>query len=162
MEDRIIALLNRKNKALSQEELFHLLELIRTEWEELIKTLNEMCANFTIYQTNKGRYMTFDRSPLKKGYLRINKKGFGFVDLEKEEDIYIDSNNLNGAIHNDLVVAEVIGRTERHRCEGRILKILERKLDSVVGEFYLENETGHIILDDSKLKLDVFNVSKLI
>ena len=47
-----------------------------------------MVENYDIYETNKGRYMTFDRSPLKKGYLRINKKGFGFVDLVDEEDIY--------------------------------------------------------------------------
>ena len=155
MEDKIIEILNRKNKALTIDDLFHLLELNRDQYEELCTVIDKMCADFTIYQTNKGRYMTFDRSPLKKGYLRINRKGFGFVDLDPEEDIYIDANNLNGAIHNDLVIAEVIGRTEKHKCEGRILKILERSLDTVVGEFYLENNLGHIKLDEIKLKLDV-------
>ena len=155
MEDKIINLLNRKNKALTIDEIFHLLELNRDQFEELCTTVDKMCSEFTIYQTNKGRYMTFDRSPLKKGILRINKKGYGFVDLEKEEDIYIDANNLNGAIHNDLVVAEVIGRTERHRCEGRILKVLDRTLEYVVGEFYLENGFGRLILDETNLKIDI-------
>lgn len=155
MEDRIIELLNRKNKALSQEELFHLLELKNTDWEELVGTLNKMCSEYTIYQTNKGNYMTFDRSPLKKGYLRINRRGYGFVDLPTEEDIYIDANNLNGAIHNDLVVAEVLSKNAGQKVEGRILKILERKLDCVIGEFYLENQIGHLILDEDKLKITV-------
>ena len=155
MEDKIIELLNRKNKALDIEEIFHLLELERKDYDELCVTIDNMVNNYTIYQTNKGRYMTFDRSPLKKGILRINRKGFGFVDLEEDEDIYIDSNNLNGAIHNDLVIAEVLGRNSRHKSEGRILKVLERKLDNVVGEFYLENNIGHLILDEEKLKIDV-------
>ena len=155
MEEKILEILNRKNKALTIDDLFHLLGLNRDQFEDLCTTVDKMCSDFTIYQTNKGRYMTFDRSPLKKGYLRINKKGFGFVDLDPEEDIYIDSNNLNGAIHNDLVIAEVIGRTERHKCEGRIVKVLERKLDYVVGEFYLENEEGHLILDETNIKVNV-------
>ena len=155
MKDRIIDLLNRKNKALDMDEIFHLLELTRDKYEELVNTVNEMVANYDIYQTNKGRFMTFDRSPLKKGYLRINKKGFGFVDLIDEEDIYIDQNNLNGALHNDLVIAEVTKRGQRNRLEGRILKILERNLDNIVGEFYLENNVGKIILDDEKLKVDI-------
>ena len=155
MKDRIIDLLNRKNKALDIEEIFHLLELTRAEYDNLVNTVNEMVANYDIYETNKGRFMTFDRSPLKKGYLRINKKGFGFVDLIDEEDIYIDQNNLNGALHNDLVIAEVTKRGQRNRLEGRILKILERNLDNIVGEFYLENNVGKIILDDEKLKVDI-------
>ena len=154
MKDKIIDILERKNKALDIEELFHLLELTRAEYDNLVSTVNEMVANYEIYETNKGRFMLFDRSPLKKGYLRINKRGFGFVDLLDEEDIYIDSNNLNGALHNDLVVAEVIKRGQRNRLEGRILKILERNLENVVGEFYLE-KTGHIKLDDDKLKIDI-------
>ena len=133
MKERIIDLLNRKNKALNIEEIFHLLELQRIQYDELVNTINELEANYDIYKTNKGNYMTFDRSPLKKGYLRINKRGFGFVDLIDEEDIYIDQNNLNGALHNDLVIAEVTKRDQRNRLEGRILKILERNLDLLIS-----------------------------
>ena len=155
MEEKIINLLNRKNKALSFDEVFHLLELKRTDLEELANTLTEMSNNYIIYQTNKGNYMTFDKSPLKKGYLRINRKGYGFVDLLDSEDIYVDTSNLNGAIHNDLVIVEVLGRRGGNRLEGRILKVIDRKLENVVGEFYLEKNLGHLILDEDKLKIDV-------
>ena len=156
MEDRILELLNRKNKALSIQEIDHLLELKTTdEFLELEDTINKMCNEYTIYCTNKGNYMTFDRSPLKKGILRVNRKGFGFVELPDEEDIYIDAKNMNGALHNDLVVAEVTGRKEKNKLEGRILKILDRKLEYVIGEFYLENGVGHLILDEENLKMNV-------
>ena len=77
LEEKILNLLNRKNKALSIEDLDHLLELKTVEeFRELEDTVNKMCNEYTIYRTNKNRYMTFDRSPLKKGILRVNRKGF--------------------------------------------------------------------------------------
>ena len=156
MEDKILELLNRKNKALSIQEIDHLLGLqTGDEFRELEDTINKMCNEYTIYCTNKGNYMTFDRSPLKKGILRVNRKGFGFVELPDEEDIYIDSKNMNGALHNDLVVAEITGRKEKNKLEGRILKILDRKLEYVIGEFYLENGVGHLILDEENLKMNI-------
>ena len=156
MEDKILELLNRKNKALSIQEIDHLLGLqTGDEFRELEDTINKMCNEYTIYCTNKGNYMTFDRSPLKKGILRVNRKGFGFVELPDEEDIYIDAKNMNGALHNDLVVAEITGRKEKNKLEGRILKILDRKLEYVIGEFYLENGVGHLILDEENLKMNV-------
>lgn len=156
MEEKILDLLNRKNKALSSKELKHLLELrTNEESNELDELLYKMCSNYTIYQTNKGNYMTFDRSPLKKGILRVTRKGYGFVELPDEEDIYIDLDNMNGALHNDLVVAEITGRKEKNKLEGRILKILDRKLEFVIGEFYLADGKGHLILDEGKLKIEV-------
>ncbi len=156
MEKKILDLLKRKNKALSIEEIDHLLELkTAEEFRELEDTINKMCDDYTIYRTNKNHYMTFDRGPLKKGILRVNKKGYGFVEIPDEEDIYIESGNMNGALHNDLVVAEVTGKKEKNKLEGRILKVLDRNLEFVVGEFYLDNNQGHIILDEERLKMDI-------
>lgn len=156
LKDKILNLLNRKNKALSIEELDHLLQLqTASDFRLLEDTVNEMCNDYIIYRTNKNRYMTFDRSPLKKGILRVNKKGYGFVEIPDDEDIYVEAGNMNGALHNDLVVAEITGKKEKNKLEGRILKILERNLELVVGEFYLEKGKGHLIIDEDRLKMNV-------
>lgn len=156
MRERIIEILKSRNRALSMEDLDRELKNKSAEdFVELQKVVNEMCEDYTIYHTNKDRYLLFDRGPLKKGYLRVNRKGYGFVDVEEEEDIFIPIDNMNGALHNDYVVAEVTGKREKGKLEGRILKILERKLDTVVGEFYLRDSKGYIIPDESKLKLSI-------
>ncbi|MGO0807332.1 hypothetical protein ACTPEF_26110, partial [Clostridioides difficile] len=38
------------------------------------------------------------------------KKGFGFVesDVEYTQDLFISSDNINGAMHNDRVMAEIV------------------------------------------------------
>ena len=80
--------------------------------------------------------MIFNKGPLKKGILRVNKKGFGFIEIEgQEEDLFISIDNMNNAIHEDVVVAEIIERKADGRIEGRIVKILSHKTNHIVGEF---------------------------
>lgn len=107
----------------------------------------EKCGD--VYVTKKNKYTLYKNTHLKVGKLSINKRGFGFVILEGEPDIHIKSENLNGAIHNDLVIAEYISDEE-----GRIVRILDRSFDTIIGE-YVEDESGYgkIILDDERVKL---------
>ena len=53
MKDNIIELLSKKNKALDIDEIFHLLELTRADYDKLVNTINEMVANYEIYETNR-------------------------------------------------------------------------------------------------------------
>ena len=56
---------------------------------------------------------------------------------------------MNGAIHNDLVAAEYISEEE-----GKIVRIIDRSFDTIIGEFVLdENGYGKILLDDERVKL---------
>ena len=64
--------------------------------------------------------MLFTNSHLKIGRMIINKKGFGFVDIEGDEDVFIAPSNLNGAIHNDKVIVEITSKNGM-QLEGRIL-----------------------------------------
>jgi len=156
LEYKIIDLLGRRNKALEAIEISHELDL-RTDEEylKLVEVLSKLSDSYQIYCSNKGRYMLFDCSPLKKGKININRKGYGFVDLIDEEDIFIPTSNLNGAIHGDTVIAEVTGRKERNKLEGRILKIIDRKLDKVVGEFVDNKNEFVVIPDEEKLKIKI-------
>lgn len=156
MEDKILSLLGRRNKALSAVEISQELGMTSdSQYLEVVDTLNRMSENYDIYCSNKGRYMLFDRSPLKKGKISINRKGFGFVDLIDDEDIFISADNLNGAIHGDTVIAEVTGRKDGNKLEGRVLKIINRDLNKVVGEFINNHGEYTVIPDEDKLRIKV-------
>lgn len=156
LENQILDLLGRRNKALEAIEISNELgKRTDSEYIEVVDALTKMADNYEIYCSNKGRYMLFDRSPLKKGKININRKGYGFVDLIDEEDIFIPVDNLNGAIHGDTVIAEVTGRKERNKLEGRVLKIIDRKLDKIVGEFVDNQKEFTVIPDEDKLKIKI-------
>lgn len=156
LENQILDLLGRRNKALEATEISNELgKRTDSEYIEVVDALTKLVDNYEIYCSNKGRYMLFDRSPLKKGKITINRKGYGFVDLIDEEDIFIPVDNLNGAIHGDTVIAEVTGRKERNKLEGRVLKIIDRKLDKIVGEFVDHQKEFTVIPDEEKLKIKI-------
>ena len=120
----------------------------------LIKTLNQMEEQLKIYRTKKDNYMLFTNSHLKIGKLQVNKRGFGFVDVGTEEDIFIPADSLNKAIHNDQVVVEITTKTGE-KPEGRIVKIVSRNLNNMVGEFYYKQGKPFVELDDKKIKIQI-------
>ncbi len=154
MKDKILEILKNANKSLDVFEIEQ--ELGTNNLEELLNILHEMEKEATIYHTNKDKYMIFEDSHLKKGILHANKKGFGFVDIDGiEEDIYIKKENMNGALHGDSVIVEIISNKNIDRLEGRIVKVLEHKDDTYVGEFRMQNNVGTVILDDDKINLEI-------
>ena len=73
-----------------------------------------------------------------------------------EEDIYVSSENMNGAIHEDIVLVEITSKMNIERLEGRILKVIKRQVERYIGEINFDKKgKGHITLDDKKIKLNI-------
>ncbi|MGI6329485.1 MAG: ribonuclease R [Bacilli bacterium] len=149
MKDQILNILNEKKQALTENEIFNKLNLDYNK-EELKERLNDLEKEGLIYKTKKEKFVSFENSHLKKGFLTINQKGIGYVLMENEPDIRIDISNLNGAIHGDLVMVNIINQGI-----GRIVKIIKREIGVLVGEYYTKRGIGYIKLDDNKYKLDI-------
>ena len=157
MEDQIVAILKEAGKAMT---IFELEEKLGTKGEvpleELTKILYDLEQKALIYHTNKDKYMILEDSHLKKGIMHANKRGFGFVDIEGEnQDIYISKENVNGALHGDFVLVEVTSKKNIDRQEGRILRVLKRSSNRFVGEISFQNGVGIVKLDDDKILMDV-------
>ena len=87
-----------------------------------------------------------------------NPKGFGFVEIEDEEtDIYIPEENTCGAFYKDLVQIQTVKEErEGHRREGKVVKILEHTVTSVVGTVEKSDSFGFLIPDNRKITKDIF------
>ena len=98
MKEQIMQLLKKQDYALSTQEIYDCLELKDVEdLKKLIKALDDLEKDFLVYRTKKDNYMLFQNCHLKAGTFISNKKGFGFVDINEPEDIYIAKNNVNKA-----------------------------------------------------------------
>lgn len=157
MRDRILEALKKVGRALKYEEIDSLLN-IKTieETKEMADALEELEKNGDIYHSNKDKYMLFSDSNLRKGVLRVNKKGFGFVEIENEEaDVFVPYDSIKDAIDGDTVIVEVTEIKENGKKEGRIVRIIKRGISTVIGEIYFKRGVGYIIPDDKKLKLTI-------
>lgn len=153
MKDRILNILKEQDKAYTAFELKDILGINTTEEiENMLKVLNELESDLTIYHTNKDKYMAFEYSHLKKGKISVSEKGFGFIIMEDEEDIHVDNRHLNGAVDGDMVIAEITNKNTGAKKEGRVLRIASRNYGPLVGEYIYNDGKSTIKVNDRKFK----------
>lgn len=158
MRDDILNILKNSDKALDIYELHDLLHIKTVEEaKELNDELRKLTDEVIVYHSNKDKYMMLEKSHLRKGVMRTNKKGFGFVEVPGlDDDVYVALENMNGAIHDDVVLVEITSKMNLDRLEGRILKVIKRQVQRYIGEITFDDKgKGHIKLDDNRIKLNI-------
>jgi ribonuclease R len=129
-------------------ELIRVLKIPREERTTFKRHLTSLVNDGALVLVRGTRYGLADRMDLVVGRLQTHPAGYGFVTPERhmEEvkgDVFVAAPNLKEALHGDRVVV----RVERHgrdgRVEGRIVQILERRNQTLVGRF---------VVDDSGLR----------
>ena len=158
MKDNIINILKNTDKALSVFEIEDALGVKDVEkTKELLKELHDLEEETIVSHSNKDKYMLLENSHLRKGVMRANKKGFGFVEVDNlDDDIYVSQDNMNGAIHDDIVLVEITSKMKLDRLEGRVLKIIKRQVEQYIGEINFDKkDKGIITLDDKKINLEI-------
>ena len=93
-----------------------------------------------------------------EGIFRANEKGFGFVEVENlEQDLFVPAKNVNGALNGDTVRVSIIKPKEGNRkAEAKIIKIVKRERESLVGIFQANKNFGFVVPDDKKFGTDIF------
>lgn len=155
MKEKILEKLDNVHEAKTLIEINDLLGLkTAEELKNLEDTLNVLIDEYLLFKSKKNKYILLKNCPsIKIGKLSVNKKGFGFVLLDDEEDMYIPGDKLNGAIHEDIVMAEAVNAGEKK--EGHIIKILKREIKDMVGEIVKVNNRLKVKLDDDKKDFDL-------
>ena len=72
-----------------------------------------------------------------EGIFRANEKGFGFVEIEnQEEDLFVPAKHVNGALNGDTVRVSITKTKEgTKKAEAKIIKIIKRERETLVGIF---------------------------
>ncbi len=80
------------------------------------------------------------RDRLVAGRLDLHRDGYGFVrpngSTDREDDLFIPPNELNGALQGDEVLVDEAPRGRDGRRSGRVARVLTRRNPTVVGIFH--------------------------
>jgi ribonuclease R len=142
-------------------ELLQVLRIPRDERASFKRKLKTLVASGALVEIRGQRFGLPDRMNLIVGRVSTNPRGFAFVDPERPGDdvpssIYIAGNNLNQAMHGDRVVVRLEHARSGDRAEGRILRILERGAEQIVGRYDLDpSNLGFVVPFDRRLIMDV-------
>src|SRR5213595_3455803 len=128
----------------------------------LNQALRELERAGEIARIRKDRYVLPAEADLVTGTLSIHQAGYGFLITEKpgESDIFVAAENTGTAMHGDRVVVR-ISRNQPYarakgRQEGRVIRILERAHDTIVGTLQHSRNFHYIVPDDPRLVHDVY------
>ena len=94
---------------------------------------------------------------VKEGIFSGTTRGFGFVQIEGEDDIFVPEKYTKGALHGDSVLVEITSSGEKgKKREGKIVKIVKRDAVFVVGTFERSKNYGFVVPDNLKLGSDIY------
>ncbi|HVR70773.1 MAG TPA: ribonuclease R [Vicinamibacteria bacterium] len=160
MPDRVLELMQADGKPVSVREVVRRLDLDAGERRELKAVLRRMIDSGEVVKIRGARVGLPSRMNLVVGRLTANPAGYGFVvpeeDKSRRGDVYVSAVNMKEALHGDRVVA----RVERHTpkgAEGRIIRVLERRMQRIVGRYEQEGRHGgRVVPFDKRVLHELF------
>ena len=138
------------------KELAMLLQLPKDQRDELKAVMDSLEAEGKVHVTQKGKYIKGEAKHL-RGIFQANARGFGFVTVEGEpEDIFIGEEDMGGAMQGDEVEVAITKAPEGRRREGKILKIVNRGTQRLVGYYQSRKNFGFVVPDNERILQDIF------
>ena len=168
--EKIIKLIcSRKYSPMNASELAEHFKIDDSESKQFRTLLRELELKGEIVRIKKEQYTNPKKANLLVGKLDANQRGFGFVVPVKDgisDDIYVDAEGLGSAMHGDIVVVRLPStkkkkkgkrkKREREKNVGRIIDVLRRENETVVGILKKSRHFNYVAPDNSKLPRDIY------
>jgi ribonuclease R len=141
-------------------ELLQILKIPREERASFKRHVKALVSSGALIQIRGHRFGLPEKMDLYVGRLQTHPAGYGFVmperPLENGGDIYISGPHLNDAMHGDRVVVRLERIKADGRVEGRIIRLLERGNEWLVGRYDRdENGMGYVVPFDRRVLMDI-------
>ncbi len=148
---------DEKYVPMKEKELAILLQVKKKDRDELKKLLSELVEEGRVWVSGRGKYSLPKLKQL-TGVFRLTQQGFGFVEVEGlQDEFFIPRDEVHGAMHLDVVTIEPETKKSGKRAEARIVEIVERATDHVVGTYEQAGiHYGFVVPDNNLFDRDIF------
>jgi ribonuclease R len=151
------------------KQLIHDLGLKGRDRRELQQLLREMTRRRKLIAIGKERWglpTSASNQDLVVGRLRMHRDGYGFVVPDPgslparaqgklQGDIFIPPPEVGNAMHGDQVLVEMGRLRHDGKAEGRIVRVMEREQETVVGIFHYGDGNNYVKPIDEKIAMDI-------
>ena len=143
-------------KPMKAKEIAIILGVPKKEYPKFQEAIAELEKEFKIGKNHKNKYKVIEEE-YKEGNFKKNAKGFGFVNIGEEDEIYISKENTNNALNGDIVLVEILEEKNKlKKAEGKINRIIKHEKDTIVGTFQNNRNFGFVVPDDKNFGTDIF------
>ena len=156
--EAILGVLDAAEGPQSAEELARLLGLAEADGlDALGKRLGAMVRDGQLIQNRRGGFAPLEATNLIPGTVIANPEGFGFLRPEAGggDDLFLPPAEMRKVMHGDRVLANVTGIDRRGRREGSIARVLEHRVNRLIGRFGSEAGISFVVPDDRRMQRNV-------
>src|SRR5579871_5226288 len=169
-EQQILHYVSKQPKHMAGfKQLIHDLGLKGRDRRELQQLLRELTRRRKLIAIGKERWgfpTSASNQDLVVGRLRMHRDGYGFVIPEPgslpvraqgklQGDIFIPPPEVGNAMHGDQVLVEMGRIRQDGKAEGRIVRVMEREQETVVGVFHYGSGRNYVTPIDEKVAMEI-------
>jgi ribonuclease R len=145
---------------LSVEQLYQLLEISDEEREIFNRRLHAMEREGQIMQNRKGALCIAEKLDLITGTVQGHPDGFGFLVPDNKtkttgEDLFLSPKEMAQVMHGDRAMVRMSGLDRRGRPEGKIVEVLERRTQKLVGRVIRSGGVTVVAAEDKRVNQDI-------
>ena len=143
-EDAVLDYLRHSRRGpMKAKEIAKGMDVAPRDFRDFRLVLRGMLERGRLYRVKGQRYAVPEKANLVAGRLAITQKGDGFVAPDTGgQDVFVPGLSLESAMDGDQVVVRVEGRPRGRSPVGRVIKVLDRAHETVVGTFRRSGSFG--------------------
>ena len=159
-ESAVLRRLGESRKGpLKAKELAKALSVSTKDFRDFRTLLLEMVDRGRIYRVKGQRFAVPEKINLVVGRLSVTSKGDGFVAPDAGgQEVFVPGLSLESAMDGDQVVTRVEGRPRGRSPVGRVIKVLERAHQTLVGVYQSTRSFGVVHPQNRRIHREVLVV----
>ena len=152
----VMQILRDHGVPLSFESLAAVLDIGTHEFDAFQRRLGAMQRDGQVMQNRRGDYLIPDKADLIRGRVEGHPDGYGFlVHDEDGPDLFLGPKEMDKVLHGDRVMARIVGVDRRGRPEGKIVEVLERANQRLVGRVHNEHGVMFVVAENRRISQDI-------
>lgn len=154
--EEILGVLRTSDAPLAANDIAEALSIKRQEREGFFRRVAAMERDGQIRLDKRGHYQLTHPSNFVAGRVQGHRDGYGFLIRDDgQDDLFLPSGEMQKVMHNDRVLARIVGYDRRGRPEGHVVEVTDRANKRVIGR--LLNENGALIVapEDKRIGHDI-------
>ncbi|MDP1594229.1 MAG: ribonuclease R [Gallionella sp.] len=152
----ILQILTEHGAPMIEDDLLDMLLIKRDEEELFSRRLRAMERDGQIMRNRKRAICVMDKLDLVKGKVQGHPDGFGFLIPEDgSPDMFLSEKEMHQVLNGDVVMVRQAGVDRRGRPEAKIVEVLERANNKVVGRLYEEHGIQFVVAENRRITQDI-------
>jgi ribonuclease R len=152
----ILDTLKQRGVPVEERELEQLLDIAPQDHDGFSHRLAAMLRDGEIIRNRRGAICVAEKLDLIRGRVQGHPDGFGFlVRDDGGQDLFLGPKEMRELMHGDRIVARISGTDRRGRPEGKIVEVLERGQQRLVGRLHAEHGILHVTAEEKRISHEI-------